>query len=167
MRPSRPSVLLAFAAGAFLVPGCGGGDDAGGATDGGPSDSAPSDAPLLDGATASAMGTLVVVADASFVGRPCAAATSLSAAPDNVVVGSSIALSASGVDPAYRSADVTLMWEASGSVGSLSPLTGATVLFHCTSAGTATVTVTASMANGGISCPGTGSLSALLRCVQP
>jgi hypothetical protein len=153
-------VLLGLALGAAPILGCG---------SGGGSNEGPTDAGLSDGAVSDSMtGTLVVVADAALLGpRPCAAATSLVAAPNEVAVGHSITMTAAGVDPGYEGTDVDLTWVASGNVGALSSTSGSTVTFNCMSAGTTSVTVTATIAEGGASCPENGSLTAVLDCRTP
>jgi hypothetical protein len=166
MRFARHVVLFGLiVVGTGTVFGCGAGDDTE-APDGAPtSDAASRDGSLAEGAGDAGNGTLVVTADASVAqSRPCAAATSLIAAPNDITVGHSITLSASGLDPDDQSSDVTLTWSATGSAGILSGSTGATVVFRCAQAGTASVTVTASMTVGGATCPKTGSLTAVLTC---
>ena len=144
--------------------GCGDGDDSGGAPDGAPSEATPN----VEAAADSASGTLVVVADASVqAARPCAAATNLVAAPDEIAVGHSITLKAAGLDPNDLSTDVTLTWSATGDVGSFSDSSGTTVSFLCTKTGTTVVTVTAAISDGGATCPTNGSLAATLLCSLP
>ena len=165
MRLARPFTLLALVAATGLALGCGNGDDSGGAPDG----AARSDGGLAEEAAAPVTGMLTVVADAaiSTTSEPCAAAVSLTAAPDNVSVGHSITLAASGLDPSDQSGDVILTWSVTGSAGSLGSSTGPTVTFTCTSMGTASVQVTAAMDDGGATCPATGSLTTVLSCTAP
>ncbi len=103
----------------------------------------------------------------SVIGAACAAASFLLAAPDEVVVGHAIGLTASGIDSSNQTSDVTLTWAATGSVGSLATSTGTSNTLDCRSQGSVTVTVTAAISNGGASCPGTGSLTATLQCDAP
>ncbi len=116
-------------------------------------------------------GSVIVEIDASLVqamgGGPCAAVSSLVVGANRIDVGHSIPLSAAGVDPGFQSSDVTLTWAATGSAGSLSGTTGTSDAFSCTAPGNETVTVTASISNGGASCPGIGSLSVTLECDAP
>jgi hypothetical protein len=117
------------------------------------------------------VGQVAIVADASLQteggATPCAAATGIGASPIETNVGSAISLTASGVDPSMQSSDVTLTWSGSGSAGSLTGTTGASNTFNCTAPGTETITVTASISDGGISCPGIGSLSTSVTCDAP
>jgi hypothetical protein len=112
-----------------------------------------------------------VTADASLttttLGGACAAANSLVAAPNETHVGGTIHLIASGVDPANHSSDVTLTWTANGTAGSLATTAGTSNTFTCASAGTEVVIVTASISEGGASCPANGSLTAKLACSAP
>ncbi len=159
--------VLAGVAATGTTVGCGGGGDAG---SGESADASAGDVSTFDGAADSSRGTLVVVADAGFLAaasEPCAAAVSLAALPDTVGVGHSIALTASGLDPSGRDDDVTLAWSVTGSAGTVGSSAGGTVLFQCASAGSASVTVRAAMADGGDSCPETGTLTAVLRCTAP
>ncbi len=114
------------------------------------------------------VGTVVVIADASLeanvVGGSCAAATSLLAAPNETTIGKAISLTAAGIDPGYQSSDVTLTWTETGGFGSLASTTGGSNTFTCKAAGTDTVTVTASISDGGASCPTIGSLTVIVRC---
>jgi hypothetical protein len=111
------------------------------------------------------VGSVIVAADASLVTRSaCAAATSLLAMPNETTVGSTIGLTATGVDPSGQSSDVTLTWFASGGSGSQSAVTGTSNTLTCTSAGQEIITVTAALANGGASCPGIGSLAITVTC---
>ncbi len=99
--------------------------------------------------------------------EPCAAAVSLTALPNQVAVGDTIALRASGLDPSEDTDDVVLTWSETGGAGSLGASSGATTTIHCTSVGTVSVTVTATIADGGATCPRTGSLTAVLSCTAP
>ena len=153
-----------------------------GAFDDGASDG-PSDVEVLDGSgdgspspgdagPDASVGTVVVAVDASLRttvvgGNQCAAITSFVAAPNWAAVGHTIQLSASGLDANGQSSDVTITWAASGGFGSLMTTTGTANTFSCTSAGSETVDVTASISAGGASCPGTGTLVAMLTCVTP
>ncbi len=114
------------------------------------------------------VGTVVVTADASLeatiVGSACAAATSLTASPNETTVGKTISLTAAGIDPSYLSSDVTLTWGGAGGFGALASSTGSSNTFTCNAAGTETITVTAAISNGGASCPNVGSLTVILRC---
>ena len=114
------------------------------------------------------VGTVVVTADASLnatiVGSSCAAATSLTASPNETTVGNTISLTAAGIDPSYQSSDVTLTWGGSGGFGALASSTGSSNTFTCNAAGTETITVTAAISDGGASCPNVGSLTVILRC---
>jgi hypothetical protein len=114
------------------------------------------------------VGTVVVTADASLdatiIGSACAAATSLTASPNETLVGNTISLTAAGIDPSYLSSDVTLTWGGSGGFGALASNTGSSNTFTCNAAGTETITVTAAISNGGASCPNVGSLTVILRC---
>ncbi len=114
------------------------------------------------------VGIVVVTADASLdatiVGSACAAATSLTASPNETTVGNTISLTAAGIDPSYLSSDVTLTWASTGGFGSLASSTGSSNTFMCNGAGTETVTLTAAISNGGASCPNVGSLTVTLRC---
>lgn len=114
---------------------------------------------------------LVVTADASWQSvvsiQECAAAASLVVAPDETAVGYTIQLTAVGIDPNGESSDVILTWAATGSAGSLAATTGPSTTFACKTPGTATVTVQASLMEGGASCPDIGSLEATLTCEAP
>ncbi len=116
------------------------------------------------------VGTVTFMVDASLqttvVSRSaCAAATSVVASPNEVNVGHGIALTGAGVDPSNMTSDVVLSWGATGGAGSLSQAFGTTSNFNCTSPGTETVTLTASIADGGASCPGgLGALTIQVQC---
>jgi hypothetical protein len=134
--------------------------------------SGPIDGSMVSqGDAAAPTGTLSVVADAALrtVGVPggCAAITSFLAAPDEVTVGYSLDLSAEGIDGYGQTSDVTLSWTSSGGVGSLAAATGASNVFTCTSAGSATVAVSASLSAGGASCATTGTATLTLLCDAP
>ena len=115
------------------------------------------------------MALTVITADASFqpgdasVGS-CAAVNSLLASPNNATVGHAIGLTATGIDANYQSSGVILTWTATGGVGSLGGTTGTSNSFTCSGVGTETVTVTAATADGGASCPLTGSVSVAVIC---
>jgi len=113
------------------------------------------------------IGTVTVTADASLqttvTTAPCAAASALTATPNEVSVGYSIALTGAGIDPNGESSDVSLAWAGVGGAGSLTATTGTTNTFLCQSPGTETITITASI-NGGASCPTDGSLSVIVTC---
>jgi hypothetical protein len=123
-----------------------------------------------DGSNGS-FGTVTVTADATLLttvtGGPCAAIASVSAAPNEAAVGHGIQLSASGIDSNGQSSGVSIAWTATGSAGSLTAGTGAQTTFQCSSAGTETITVTATIGDGGGSCAGSGSLAIMLRCDPP
>jgi hypothetical protein len=108
------------------------------------------------------------VGDASLettvVGSTCAAATSLTTSTNETAVGHAITLTAAGIDANNQSSDVTLTWSSTGSAGSLTGSTGTSNTFNCTAGGTATITVTAAISNGGASCPGIGSLTTTVTC---
>src|SRR5207248_2878664 len=115
-------------------------------------------------------GSLSVMGQVSVV-DPCAAVSSLSATPSSVEVGGSMSLSAQGVDAAGNSRGVNLSWAISGGTGhgTLSRTTPSSTKVTCTSAGTLTVTVTASTA----SAPDAGAVctnnkaSVQLTCAPP
>lgn len=117
------------------------------------------------------VGTLVVTVDATLTqndeGGTCAAVDSLTAIPNETAVGQSILLTASAIDPQGQSSDVILTWAAVGSAGSLTDTSGASTSFNCAGVGTEMVTVTASISNGGASCPAIGSLTVTLACSSP
>ena len=117
------------------------------------------------------VGTLVITADATLTknddGGACAAVDSLAAIPNETAVGQSILLTASGIDPQGQGSDVTLTWAAVGSAGSLTDTSGASTTFNCAGPGTEMITVTASISNGGASCPAIGSLTVTLACNSP
>jgi hypothetical protein len=119
-----------------------------------------------------ATGTVVITADATLKsngggGGPCAAVDSLAAVPNETTVGRAIQLTASGIDPQGQRADVSLVWTAVGSAGSLAGTTGLSTTFNCTAVGTEMVTVTTSISDGGASCPAIGSLTITLACDAP
>lgn len=88
------------------------------------------------------------------ISNVCAAVTSLSASPSSVDVGGVIQLAAQGVDGGGNSADVGFVWAVTGGpgVGSLDDASSAAPEFTCTAPGPVTVTVTASVADGGAQC---------------
>jgi hypothetical protein len=149
---ARKIVLLGLVAvGIGTASGCGGSGNEG-SPDGG-SDSAGD------------VGTVMVVAEAAAqMAPPCAAATSLEAVPNEINIGHAIPLTAAGIDPSGKSADVDLTWSSTSAAGILSDTTGSAVSFVCMSPGTGTITVTANMADGGPSCPGIGSLTIQVTC---
>jgi hypothetical protein len=114
------------------------------------------------------IGTVVITADASLqttvAKEPCAAATSLVASPNEVTVGHGITLTGSGIDPSNGTSDVLLTWTDLGIAGSLVSSAGTSTTFNCTSPGTEIVTLTASISDGGASCPTIGSLNIALKC---
>jgi hypothetical protein len=140
--------------------------DAGSAVDA--SGDAPSSQGNDDATLDGAMGTVVVTADATLQmgasGSTCAAVNFVFVAPNETTVGEAIGLNASGVDPQGQSADVTLTWSVMGSVGTLSATTGTSNTFTCTAVGSAMVTVTAAISDGGASCANTGSQTVTVTC---
>jgi hypothetical protein len=112
--------------------------------------------------------TAVFTADASLeatvIQGTCAAVNSLFASPNETNVGATMSLTATGIDSNYQSSDVVLTWTATGGVGSLAATTGTSNTFTCTAAGTETITVTATISNGGASCPVIGSVPVTLSC---
>jgi hypothetical protein len=115
-------------------------------------------------------GNVMVTIDASLVtvggSAPCAAAISLLTSPRQASVGESINLTGTGVDPSGATADVALSWTATGGAGSLTGTSGPATTFQCTAPGTENVTLTASMADGGASCPTIGSLAISVSCTE-
>jgi hypothetical protein len=149
----------------------GGSLDASGPVDGSEAVDAEGEVTASEGGVDAALttGTLVVSADAALntsgtPGGRCAAADSLSVAPDETSVGYSMTLTASGIDATGGTSDVTLTWSMSGTAGSLSTPMGASNTFTCTAVGYAVITVTASIANGGATCATNGSLQATVWC---
>jgi hypothetical protein len=136
-----------------------------------PGDDGGSSQPAVDGGANGSFGTVVVTADATLLtmvtGGPCAAVASVSAAPNEAAVGHVIQLTASGIDSNGESSDVSIAWTASGSAGSLTAGTGTQTTFQCSSPGSETITVTATIGDGGGSCAGSGSLAIMLRCDPP
>ena len=102
------------------------------------------------------------------VANPCAAISSLSAAPSSVEVGGSVQLSTQGVDSTGNSANVGFSWAVTGGTGAgtFSGTTTASPSLTCTSAGTLTVTVTASTPGGGSACTN-NTASVQLTCTPP
>jgi hypothetical protein len=95
----------------------------------------------------------------------CAAVSALGVSPAQATVGQTATLSAAGLDANDQSSDVTLTWTATGGAGTLADTTGTSNTFSCSSAGTETITVTATMTGGG-SCPTTGSRSTTISCTS-
>jgi hypothetical protein len=117
------------------------------------------------------IGIVIVTGDASLetttASSTCAAASSLSVSPGETAIGHAISLSAVGIDPSNQTSAVTITWAATGGAGSLTSTTGTSTTFNCTSGGTETLVVTASIANGGASCAGTGSITTTVVCDGP
>jgi hypothetical protein len=99
------------------------------------------------------------------VANECAAVSSLSASPSSVNVGGVIGLLAQGADSTGNSSDVTFSWAATGGTGSgtLSGTATANPTFICMTAGPVTVTVTASISDGGADCTN-NTASVALTC---
>jgi hypothetical protein len=97
---------------------------------------------------------------------PCAAVTGVSASPTSANVGGAISLQAQGVDSSGSSSDVAFSWAVTGGTGSgtLSGATGATPTFTCTSPGPVTVTVAASVVDGGGASCTNNTASVQLTC---
>ena len=132
-------------------------------------DAATEDRAGVDGGAAdSDFGILVVTADAlaqvTIVHGECAAVETLVAAPRDANVGQAIQLTASGIASGTAPSGVVITWAAAGSAGTLAASTGPSNAFNCTSAGSSTVTVTASIADGGASCNDGGSLAVVVDC---
>jgi hypothetical protein len=163
MNYSADSTLRALALGATLALGCGGNGGAGGGADAGQEDAAGFDggAPDLDS------GTLVVTLDAAtrttVLHGECAALDMVIVAPREADVGEPIQLHASGLAPSAQT-DVAITWAATGNAGSLAASGGVTNVFNCTTSGSSTITVTASIADGGASCVDGGSISVVVAC---
>jgi hypothetical protein len=105
----------------------------------------------------------VVVSGVATVANECAAVSSLSASPSTATVGGSIRLSAQGVDSTGSSADVVFAWAVAGGSGrgAFSSTTSASPSFTCTAAGPVTLTVAASVPDGGAMCTGNTATVAL------
>lgn len=95
----------------------------------------------------------------------CAAVTALSASPSTVNVGGAIELQAEGVDGAGNSADVKLAWALTGGTGTgtFDDPNSASPAFTCTRPGAVTVTVTATVSDGGAQCTN-NTASVTLTC---
>ena len=86
----------------------------------------------------------------------CPNLTAISANPDEVLVGSSIALSGTAVDPDNGPAPLTYSWTASS--GTLTGANTASPSFECLTTGTATISVTISDGDPQASCAAQGSV---------
>ncbi len=88
------------------------------------------------------------------VANECAAVSTLSASPSSANVGGVIGLLAQGVDRAGSSSDVSFSWAITGGTGSgtLSGTAAANPTFICMTPGPVTVTVSASISDGGANC---------------
>jgi phospholipase C len=86
----------------------------------------------------------------------CPNLTAVSANPDEVLVGASIALSGAAVDPDNGPAPLTFSWTASS--GTLTGANTASPSFECLTAGTATISVTVSDGDPQASCAAQGSV---------
>ncbi len=86
----------------------------------------------------------------------CPSIQAISANPDEVLVGSSIALSATAVDPDNGPAPLTYSWSASS--GTLTGANTASPSFECLTTGTATISVTVSDGDPQASCAAQGSV---------
>jgi hypothetical protein len=163
MNRSVDSILRALVLGATLALGCGGNGGTGNGADAGLEDASGFDggAPDLDS------GTLVVTFDAgtrtTVLHGECAALDMLVVAPRETNVGEPIQLDASGLAPSAQT-DVAITWAATGNAGSLASSAGVTNVFNCTTSGSSTITVTASIADGGASCVDSGSISVVVAC---
>lgn len=115
------------------------------------------------------VGAVLVTADASFVtvggSEPCAAVKSLQLQPNTADVGDFVSLAAVGIDPNGDTSDVTITWSGVGGVGTLTSGIGPSTTFECTGPGTETLTATAAIADGGLSCASSGSFSVTVTCI--
>lgn len=156
------SNLPALVLGASLA-ACGSGGETG-AADAGTEDASSFDAVAVD----SQSGTLVVTLDAAtratIVYGDCAALDTFVVAPQEATVGHPIQLDASGFAPGSTRSDVVITWAAVGSAGTLAATAGSSNVFDCTSPGSSTITVTASIGDGGAPCKNSGSLSVVVSC---
>jgi hypothetical protein len=98
------------------------------------------------------------------VANACAAISSLSANPSSVAVGGSMVLAAQGVDTVGGSADVAFAWVVAAGPGSgtFNDASSASPTFACTTPGSLTVTVTASVPGSATDCTGNTASLALV-----